>query len=39
MFIRRKMVDMMPVRLVKPEYSFHNNLKNMFGYTLEVEGV
>lgn len=35
----KKMVHMMPVRLVKPEYNFHNNLKSMFGYTLEGERV
>lgn len=35
----KKMVHMMPARLVKAEHSFHNNLKSMFGYTLEGERV
>lgn len=35
-FIKKKMVHMMPGRSVKPEYKFHNNL---FGYTLEGESL
>lgn len=38
-FIKKKMVHMMPGRPEKTEYNFHNNLKSVFGYTLEGERV
>lgn len=38
-FIKKKMVHMMPGRPEKTEYNFHNNLKSVFGYTPEGERV